>query len=623
MRINSLNGKTAYRYGGLNTNSKTISLAKLSSGLRINSAKDDASGLAISEKMKAQIRGLNQANSNISYGINLSSTAEGGTAEIEEMVQRMRELTVQAANDTNTYEDRLAIQTEIDQLTEEIDSTAENQEYNKIKVLNAADPVVISGGVTTVGPTTTTSVLSDVITGSTSYVKLPKGTALPADTSNTVTQTSTSYDVSYDESEESLGQYVAGDWRDYYYFESEEVVSVATTETTIDTTEHYTGTIIQSEVSTPASIVSTNGVPRFTANSAAGTTINLYCALTRADLRIGSNVYSLYDQPSTQVIDGSGNVINTYNIEGIQITQTVSLASDASGDGTYSVSFNFENVTVPESQVDFDFKFSMDAMNTYGATETADPATGTLDTDDATVVITGNADTTNFGDIYSLINNFDPPADLGSFDGHSGAALYWNVSLADHTETDSGTMDYAVDLKTDYYQLNTAVETKTEQTATTTINTTDEIYVPEQLAIQNGANSGQVFALRLFNLTSLKIGLTHPDEFGVMQEGILVDSYDNCQESLETLDRVINKISKIRAYSGAAQNRMNTMMNSNGVTEENLTRSNSKITDADMAKEMMAFVKSNILGQASTAMLAQSNNLDTEMMQGLLQSLNG
>jgi flagellin len=114
--------------------------SRLSSGYRINSAADDAAGLAISEKMRAQIRGLDMASKNTQDGISLVQTAEGGLQEIDNMIQRIRELTDQAANDTNDYAslDRLKIQDEIDQLIEGIDSMAGQVEFNNKKLLDGS-----------------------------------------------------------------------------------------------------------------------------------------------------------------------------------------------------------------------------------------------------------------------------------------------------------------------------------------------------------------------------------------------------------------------------------------------------------------------------------------------------
>ncbi len=123
----------------LKNNNKNMSnsIEKLSSGLRINKSADDAAGLSISEKMKAQIRGLHQAQRNIQDGISLIQTAEGGLANIlDPPLQRMRELAIQAANDTLSLDDRQAIQKEINQMIKEIDGVANNTEFNGIKLLN-------------------------------------------------------------------------------------------------------------------------------------------------------------------------------------------------------------------------------------------------------------------------------------------------------------------------------------------------------------------------------------------------------------------------------------------------------------------------------------------------------
>jgi flagellin len=134
----------AYNAVNSTTNALQKSIAKLSSGLRINSAADDAAGLAISEKMRAQVRGLDQAVGNSQDGINMIQTAEGALSETHSILQRMRELSVQAANDTLTANDRSYIQLEIDQLTEEIDRIANTTQFNKKKLLNGDAAVLWS-----------------------------------------------------------------------------------------------------------------------------------------------------------------------------------------------------------------------------------------------------------------------------------------------------------------------------------------------------------------------------------------------------------------------------------------------------------------------------------------------
>ena len=120
---------------GLTTNSLAKSTEKLSSGYRINRAADDAAGLSISEKMRKQIRGLDQASTNAEDGISAVQTAEGALNEVHSMLQRMNELAVQAANGTNSESDRTAIQNEIDQLTTEIDRVSETTKFNETYLL--------------------------------------------------------------------------------------------------------------------------------------------------------------------------------------------------------------------------------------------------------------------------------------------------------------------------------------------------------------------------------------------------------------------------------------------------------------------------------------------------------
>lgn len=125
-----------YRQLTTNNSNNAKSLEKLSSGLRINRAGDDAAGLAISEKMRGQIRGLDQAQRNAQDSISLIQTAEGALNETHSILQRMRELAVQASNDTNSTTDRDEIQKEINQLTDEIDRIANTTEFNTQKLLN-------------------------------------------------------------------------------------------------------------------------------------------------------------------------------------------------------------------------------------------------------------------------------------------------------------------------------------------------------------------------------------------------------------------------------------------------------------------------------------------------------
>jgi flagellin len=132
----NLMAMNTHRQLGINNTAGSKSLEKLSSGFRINRAGDDAAGLAISEKMRGQIRGLSQASRNAQDGISLIQTAEGALNETHSILQRMRELAVQASTDTNTDTDRGEIQKEIDQLVSEIDRIGNTTEFNTKKLIN-------------------------------------------------------------------------------------------------------------------------------------------------------------------------------------------------------------------------------------------------------------------------------------------------------------------------------------------------------------------------------------------------------------------------------------------------------------------------------------------------------
>lgn len=179
-----------HNIAGLNTLNKMnvnqtnaqSSLAKLSSGMRINKAGDDAAGLVISEKMRAQVRGLDQASANAQDGVSMIQTAEGGLNEVHSILQRMRELADQSANGTNTSDDRVAIQSEVSQLKSEIDRIGNTTEFNTQKLLNGN---LQSAGAT--GGEGTNTTLGAVVARLTS-AKITSGSTLNQDLSGVKTE---------------------------------------------------------------------------------------------------------------------------------------------------------------------------------------------------------------------------------------------------------------------------------------------------------------------------------------------------------------------------------------------------------------------------------------------------
>lgn len=153
----------AQRNLGLSAGSLATSMQRLSSGLRVNSAKDDAAGLAISERMNTQVKGLNVAARNSNDGISLAQTAEGALGKVGDMLQRMRELAVQSGNATNSKSDREALQAEVNQLRDEIDRVAKQSNFNGTKILDGS----FSGAVFQVGANSGENITVGALTNTT------------------------------------------------------------------------------------------------------------------------------------------------------------------------------------------------------------------------------------------------------------------------------------------------------------------------------------------------------------------------------------------------------------------------------------------------------------------------
>ena len=163
MRINTnLNAMIATNQMSKNTALAGSSMEKLSTGLRITKAGDDAAGLAVSEKMRAQIRGMEQAERNVQDGISMVQTAEGALEEAGNIAQRMRELGVQAGNDTLSAEDRTKVKEELKQLQDEMTKIADETKFNGKELLNAVGTFTIQAGANSETRTITTADLSDI-----------------------------------------------------------------------------------------------------------------------------------------------------------------------------------------------------------------------------------------------------------------------------------------------------------------------------------------------------------------------------------------------------------------------------------------------------------------------------
>lgn len=182
----NLGAMNALRNMNINSANANKSMQKLSSGLRINSASDDAAGLAISEKMRGQIRGLDQASSNAQDATSMIQTAEGALNETTSILQRMRELAVQSSTDTNTNDDRTAIQSEMTQLEDEIDRIGNTTQFNTKNLLDGSMGKAVTAAVTNISTNAaldSSTALTDVLT----TLKDSDGNSLGISATDTVT----------------------------------------------------------------------------------------------------------------------------------------------------------------------------------------------------------------------------------------------------------------------------------------------------------------------------------------------------------------------------------------------------------------------------------------------------
>lgn len=194
--------------GGIVSN-QSKSTEKLSSGYRINRAADDAAGLSISEKMRGQIRGLNQASTNAQDGISLIQTAEGALNESHSILQRMRELSVQAANGTETNDDREAIQNEVTQLQEELTRISETTEFNTMKLLDGS--MAGPKGISSSGNTTIGAVIANLKPGA-ATITAKSGAGIAAYTDETINVDGANITVSWQDLTDEEKSILKTDW---------------------------------------------------------------------------------------------------------------------------------------------------------------------------------------------------------------------------------------------------------------------------------------------------------------------------------------------------------------------------------------------------------------------------
>jgi flagellin len=513
MRINhNINALNAWRSMSETQYSMSKTLEKLSSGLRINRAGDDAAGLAISEKMRGQIRGLNMAVKNAQDAISLIQTAEGALTEVHSILQRMRELAVQAASDTNTNVDRNQIQAEINQLREEIDRIARTTEFNTMKLLDGkiesfrpqADLKVVTGG---------------------------------------------NFDLKASQT---------GDLRGSQLAQSTNIIGNSRVNLAI--LGRNLGTLTLSLTGATVAVL------------AAGTTVFRFTVSNNASfssyIRTVGGLRFEFIVSDTHAGNTISALVNSFRIS---LATSVNLTFADVNEGSYVVEVG-QFTGAGTSALDV-------RINYFNRTGLA------------------SAPIVNFGD---------------------GRAIYGTITGSIRYSATAGrfVIDIAAGLKGIFFTWSTGVYNINsfggalpleEVIDSGVVRAEERWYEDTSLIFQIGANEGHNMIAGLDDMRAAALALT---------EGSLrVTDQNSAERTIMLIDAAIHKVSTARARLGAVQNRLEHTISNLGVAAENLTAAESRIRDADMAKEMMEFTKQQILMQSSMAMLAQSNALPQTVLQ--------
>lgn len=615
----NMEAANAQRQYKINVGEKSRTVEKLSSGYRINRAADDAAGLTISEEMRSQIRGLEKACRNVQDGSSLVQTADGALNEIHSIDQRQRELLVQAANDTNTDADRESIDMEIWMLNEEKDRIYNDTEFNTIKIFKGKDQIIDGPKTTTVTNETwpindtSTSVKKDVI-----WVE--KNTTPPQDV-HTQTQRVVpgQFSSTYTETEELNKKMPDG----HDIFDEKSIY------TTTGYTDIYTDTLDikykkqgkdskYTNLQKPKDMVGGNGYINV-CNEAGN--LSLSCAMSQLGVKLDDDLvgYSMYYDPKitkSTTSSPDGNVAETTFQLGKNVTLVQKIELIKNGDEqSYNISYALNNGDAQPHKLDV--RLAFDTMNTpIESVKNKNPYK--LENDDAEIEINGNNKGTGtfktvLGAIDDLYDTWDDSKVIENVSGivHTGTGFWWeDNTIPAGNKIDLGSVTYGpIKLKKDPYEVTTTTDSQRQRKQTETITTETSTIQPEYLDIQAGANAWQNIPIRLYDLSTVKLKENVGDTDPV--------SAFHAADSLKHLDRVIDKISSIRSYYGAMQNRLGSAYNNNANYSENISASESRIRDTDMENELFTNSKYNILQQAGEALIAQAN----QNKQGVLELL--
>lgn len=570
--MNALNA-----YNKLNTNVAGLkkSSEKLSSGYRINRAGDDAAGLAISEKMRSQIRGLTQAKRNSQDGISMIQTFEGATQESHSILQRMKELASESANGTYQNDvDRDAIQLEFNQLNDELDQIADT-DFNGVVMLNGGEMADGTRAANDKFDYVNATRQAQQVGTAGGYVKAIDSSAYAGTNSETVTFTA-SVDkdgkVTWEKSDGAKGTvgYVAADTAN----KAQGGFTYDGAVVTVDTSKIVAGDTITINFEKKNDAVGTQP----------GTTgYNVDIGKTGGDKTDGSaGVTSATIALTAGTKVTSQEIADAFNaLNGITIGET--FAKDAT-DGT---NMTVNGVTVPADA-------TLAEIGKVG---------------DGKLVVDKNKK-------ISYVDRAGTAYELATITGAKMAK----------GATNAGTVTTTVNVgQATYTPANdkaiTLVEPKSKVSQSNSNNTaTAPLTYTDHMVLQTGARTKDsvdfTFNYSTTGMGDLKANLdVSSREGGLNTKNLSLATAADANTAIDKIDNAINKVSMVRATFGATQNRLEHKIENLTTTNENLTEAESGIRDTDMASEMLSYTKYNVLQQAAQSMLAQANQQPQSILQ--------
>jgi flagellin len=560
----------------LNTSQSALatSLQRLSSGLRINSAKDDAAGLAISERFTAQIRGLDQARRNANDGISLGQTAEGALQSAGDILQRIRELSLQAANATNSAGDRAALNAEVQQLTQELQRIATTTEFNGQKLLDG----------------TFTSAIFQV----------------GANANQTITANSANFQTN------NYGNFRVGALVAYTENGIGDLAKGSIT-ATIATTNRAQLTRISSD---DGSIVDTAGA--MSLNTASGsTTIRYGVGASAADIAAAINASDSGVRASAVtsfvlggVAGSAAPVAGTATAGRFRQGQTYTFylsndTSDPSG-ATKPDSYTTVSFTVGGGKTDAGVNQDvLSADQLSSAVQAFNDVAGRTGLT-ARVVKTESATGAN-GNSYALLLTNETGADLRIAAGETDPDIMFE---------DTGVIDGDTTTTLGNGAAASAVNINKLADATLGWQSGEGDWITGQLVLDSdrafSVDSNAGGTVTAFFTDGEGTGITS----GSLQAAAKMDvsTVDSAMRSLAIVDSALAAVNGQRARYGALQTRFENAIVNLQTTSESLSASRSRIRDADFAAETAALTRAQILQQAGTAMLAQANAIPNNVL---------